>query len=78
MEYVVLVLRDACAAWFDSGYIFFVSFWMALEEFQIFLRGWVDSDPKVALLSSPAYMAEEEVAALVVDNGSVMPDLHLV
>ena len=41
---VVVLLRNTL---FDSGYIFFVSFWMALEEFPIFPRGWVDSDPEV-------------------------------
>ena len=30
-----------------SGYIFFISLWMALEEFHFFLRGLVDSDPEV-------------------------------
>ena len=33
--------------WFDCGCIFFVSLWMALEEFLIFLRGLLDSDPEV-------------------------------
>ena len=37
---LVVMLRNT---WFDSGYIFFVSLWMALQEFQIFLRDWVDS-----------------------------------
>ena len=48
---------------FDSGYIFFISLWMALEEFPIFLRGLVDSDPEVVVSLS-------HVAALVVNNGS--------
>ena len=38
--------------WFDSGYLFFISLWMALEEFHIVPRGLVDSDPEfVASLS---------------------------
>ena len=36
---------QSCNIWFDRGYIFFISLWMALEEFHIFLRGLVDSDP---------------------------------
>ena len=33
----------------DSGYIFFISLLMALEEFHISLRGLADSDPEVCL-----------------------------
>ena len=29
-----------CNFWFDSGYIFFISLWMALEEFHIFYVVW--------------------------------------
>ena len=43
--------------WFVSGYMFFVSFWMALEEFPIFPRGWV-------------FLLFLFVATLVVNNGS--------
>ena len=44
---VLIPVKGLRNTWFDSGYIFFISLWMALEEFQVFLRGWVDSDPEV-------------------------------
>ena len=57
-----------CNVWFDSGYIFFISLWMALEEFgriHIFLRGLVDSDPEVVASLT-------HVTTVVFHNGSGM------
>ena len=59
---------QSCNIWFDSGYIFFIGLWMALEEFHIFLRGLVDSDPEVVASLS-------HVATLVVNNGSACTHL---
>ena len=60
-------------AWFDCGYMFcFIhgGFWKNVYDFP---RVWVDSDPEVnSRRFSPCSHAEDDMAALVFDNGSGM------
>ena len=71
-------------AWLNSGYVFLYSLWRLLDEFPIFLRaGFTRILRSIHVLLSRVFsfsflkarfeeLNMDEVAALIVDNGSCM------